>query len=179
MNTIFRDMTLAEQQLHWLASNACRVGLQPFLSYKRCQPRALVKSGLERRSQARFAVHCHVPLLSSNSSSEVTDCVTQNISNVGFYCLSRTAFSVGDSLSASEDALARFFGKTFYASCAVSVVRVEDAGKGSFCYSLVRLKTTRFARLPLDDKEESKIRTGQIYGRFQIDFILESLNAGL
>ena len=91
-----------------------------------------MKSGLERRSQARFAVHCHVRFF-QNSSSEVTDCVTQNISSVGFYCLSRTAFSVGDSLTCLlkmpwQDSLE----KPFTLRCAVSVVRVEDAGEGSF-----------------------------------------------
>lgn len=88
----------------------------------------------ERRKRARFPLRCRV-LFFRDSSNAVADAVTQNISSVGFYCLSPIALSLGESLTCLLKMPSHNVAsdESFEFECLVRIVRVENANEeGSF-----------------------------------------------
>ena len=92
------------------------------------------KSGQDRRKRARFEVRAQVVLFPLSSAGP-TICVTQNISSLGFYCLSKTYFRTGDYMtcSLSLPSTDGADGKSpLELQCLVRVVRVANAEGGLF-----------------------------------------------
>lgn len=84
----------------------------------------------ERRERARLPLRCRV-LFYRDSSNAIAEAVTQNISSVGFYCLSPIGLSLGESLTclvkmpshnAANDEI-------FELECLIRVVRVEKTNE--------------------------------------------------
>ena len=96
---------------------------------------ALDADGQERRKRLRTQVHWTILLFRENTSKAVTT-ITQNLSSSGFYCLSRSAFALGEQLFCSievptHDPLGR--ERSLPLECRARVVRVEpEAGNTRF-----------------------------------------------
>lgn len=101
----------------------------------------------ERRERIRTAVHWRVLLLRSHT--EAVETLTLDLSVGGFYCLSQTAFSVGESLVGllklpTHDPVER--ESEGHLECRVKVVRVDPScGDGQFGIAC-RIEDYRFAR---------------------------------
>jgi PilZ domain len=89
----------------------------------------------ERRKRVRTQVHWTI-LLFRETTSKAVATITQNLSSSGFYCLSRSPFSLGEQLFCSlevptHDPLDK--GRTAPLECRARVVRVEpERGNGRF-----------------------------------------------
>jgi hypothetical protein len=89
----------------------------------------------ERRKRVRTQVHWTI-LLFRETTSKAVATITQNLSSSGFYCLSRSSFSLGEQLVCSlevptHDPLDK--GRTVPLECRARVVRVElERGNGRF-----------------------------------------------
>ena len=83
---------------------------------------------VERRKRVRLKVHWPVLLFSNAAPAAAVESHTQNLSSVGFYCLSKTPFTVGELLTCTMrvptyDPRRREPERTL--ECRVRVVRVE------------------------------------------------------
>ena len=80
----------------------------------------------ERRSRVRLHVHWRV-FFFRTEPPEVVECITQNLTSKGFYCLSKVAFPVGENLSCNIRFPAYDPGKEMdrQLDCKVRVTRVE------------------------------------------------------
>ena len=89
----------------------------------------------ERRKRVRTQVHWTILLFRENTSKAVTT-ITQNLSSSGFYCLSRSPFSLGEQLLCSlevptHDPLGK--ERSLPLECRARVVRVEpEPGNGRY-----------------------------------------------
>ena len=96
---------------------------------------ALDADAQERRKRVRTQVHWTVLLFREHTSKAVTT-ITQNLSSSGFYCLSRSAFSLGEQLFCSLEVPTHDpsdKGRTAPLECRARVVRVEpEGGNGRF-----------------------------------------------
>jgi hypothetical protein len=88
----------------------------------------------ERRRRARTLVHWRV-LLFPEGGSDGIETVTQNLSSTGFYCLSATPFSPGESLFCSIIVPAHDSKSEVHSlalECTVQVMRAESASNGLY-----------------------------------------------
>ena len=89
----------------------------------------------ERRKRIRTQVHWTILLFRENTARAVTT-ITQNLSSSGFYCLSRSPFSLGEQVVCSlevptHDPVDK--GRTVPLECRARVVRVEpESDNGRF-----------------------------------------------
>lgn len=89
--------------------------------------------GHDRRRKARYALRCRVVFF-RELSNPIAQAVTQNVSSIGFYCISSILLQVGDFLNcllkiptdvAEKDA-------SITLNCLVRVVRTENTGEGLY-----------------------------------------------
>ena len=88
----------------------------------------------ERRKKVRCALQCRV-LFFRQASQAIAECVTENISSVGFYCLSPTRLKIGEYLTCLLKMPSHDAGKEdlFTLQCVVRVVRIDGANEaGAF-----------------------------------------------
>jgi len=103
--------------------------------------------GWERRKRARTRVHWRV-LLFRNQTTEAVESLTQDLSSLGFYCLSRDPFTPGESLHCTLRVPAHDPGgdeaeRTL--ECLVRVMRVEPAAVEEFYGIACRIEDYRLA----------------------------------
>jgi hypothetical protein len=84
----------------------------------------------ERRKKVRCGLQCRVVFF-SQSSHAIAECVTENISSVGFYCLSPTRLKTGEHLTCLLKMPSYDSGKEelFTLQCVVRVVRMDGANE--------------------------------------------------
>jgi hypothetical protein len=112
---------------------------------------------LERRKRVRTRVHWRV-LFFRDGSTEAIESLTQNLSSSGFYCLSRSSFSCGDSLicaleipthdpSGTERSLAL--------ECQIRVLRAETVDEKGIFGIACQIEDYRFPTGHVSQREEA------------------------
>lgn len=88
----------------------------------------------ERRKKVRSALQCRVWFF-RQSSQAIAECLTENLSSVGFYCLSPTRLKIGEHLTCLLKMPSYEAGREelFTLQCVVRVVRIDGANEaGAF-----------------------------------------------
>jgi hypothetical protein len=88
----------------------------------------------ERRKKVRCALQCRV-LFFRQSSHAIAECVTENLSSIGFYCFSPTRLKLGEHLTCLLKMPSYDAGKQelLTLQCVVRVVRIDGANEaGAF-----------------------------------------------
>jgi hypothetical protein len=102
----------------------------------------------ERRKRSRSTVHWPIWFFRHQSSQATETISTQNLSSDGFYCLSRTAFVPGETLTCRLEVPSHEpFGAaepTRLLECRAKVIRTETAGTDGLFGVAFRIEDYRF-----------------------------------